>query len=541
MSFLANTLLGRPAHLTLTGAATNIAVAATSRLGATIAARIIALNPADKLVAVHLDGALALTYPIPADASDLISDPADTPHNFTRDIANLTPGAHTLQLSVIRDGAPVPDRHGDPLGQRAYLAWAPSPDPTTAAYRVYSDLGSHATPDTLVATLSAPTIVSRTAIPPDNEPTHTARVTFAGSFSAVASVAALNATLTITIAAPTTNPDLTTTGAFTYLLASLPDATDLTGSSTFSAGDTVTLPYGLTVTFLDDPEDYTEADTYATTIGPPATYLSDVLSPDTYCFAVAAIDAAGNESTPIAAPALRVVPLPEPVTSVTLTHADADPPDAETLTIAWTDSADITAVNLYTNFNPQTNTLVPDLYEAAPLASVAAGVELYAFEPPAGLAGTLLIALRPTTAIGIELPDLTLHTFTFPPTPADLGIVLADPTDILATPAAAGRASLAWSYAYRPGDDLDHFHVWIQTGVTVDHAQPPTATILATAGTGFPTAAFTYTSAILSATAAISIRSSTSTGVLSPIITPTLFTPDATAPTPPSLPTSTPQ
>ena len=421
----------------------------------------VAPNPDDLSVGVYVDG--ALTARVPLDA-------------LRADIPPQSPGTHTLAVHCQRTLAPWPDRHGDHQGNRAYVTWQPSTDPTTRAYNV--TIGS------ATATVRTPRVFA---------PHATAlrgRVTIYGD---PPSDTAVNIAATLTI-----NHDAT--------------ATALDTTVPIAAGLSSPLPHGAWVTFLDDPEDYTPGDTYPFHVGPECAYLSDTLTPGTHTITVTALDEAGNESDPLLSRGIRILNVPA---AVTATHTYTD--DA---TLVLTPSGPCA---IYTNHDVATDTWWPHLITTNPQHVHTTGTWTFTAPEP----GTLRLQLR-ARGNGIERREAVVRSYAFPPTPVDLSLVLSEAAGATATLLPLGLVRVDWHYRYRPADALASFLVEWGADANVD---ADSATVARPAGVGAAIGRFAHTiDALAFETLHVRITPRTATGRAALPITLTA-TPDAVPPT----------
>lgn len=434
------------------------------------------------------------------------------------EVSGLPPGTHTMQLLCHAPDEAPPRLFLDPLGQRTRLIWNPSPSADCAAYNVYSDEAADVTPATLIATVSALTIQNRIGVTADaSGGGQIGRISIFGSVPA--GTLPLNTDVTIGITAEGEYGWSFTGGA--------------SGSGTFAATDTASLPYGVRITFHDDPADYATGALWSAHVGPATDWLSDSLAPGTYRFAIVAMDAAGNEADATDERRIRIMSVPDAVTSVSMAW------DSPELTITWTDPAAIDGVNMYTNYNAITGLFEDYIADLdAPFAVIADGVEEYAITIPADLTGMLQFYLRPFNADGIEREDLVIYSISFPLTSADHGQSLQQITNLTATPLAGGTWELGWDYAFREGDTATGFYVYRQTtAAPFDFDVSPYQTILKAAGSSLGSPMLKHysyhrvtaeSSTVLLAVRAVNIAS----GVVADNTNYVTLVPDATAPDP---------
>lgn len=408
-------------------------------------------------------------------------------------VTGLVGDSHDMTVVPVPYGETPAARHYDLLGDRAVLDWEPATDAGVVAYAVLWDAGEGGDPETVLATTTRIECRRAAGIGPDTG-TGMGRADLAGDYNGTA---AINAAGTI---------EIDGAGVLSWALAGA------SGTVDFDSGETISLPLGVRVTMLDAPTAYEVGDVWNLSVGPSISFVSEALAPGVYRFAVAAQDAAGNQSDPSGAVVVAVATVPGPVTGVALTWDS----EANALTATWTDPAALDTVEVYSNFDGTLDDFVDHVHETGAAASIAAGTEAVTFTFPEDAAGVLRFYLRPVL-LGIERPDLGMQTFNVPPLALDLGLVLGAPFLLAATAGPAGVVVVTWAYGFRDGDDCSGFDVWIVSGA-VDYTDPPTATVLATTGEGFPASAYTYTSGALSAgTYTVAVRAATAGGVRSPI------------------------
>jgi hypothetical protein len=440
-------------------------------------------------------------------------------------VSGLTPGTHTLSLLPFETDTAPPLLELEPLGQRTRLHWGRSADPTTVAYRVLWNQGTHlAAAATTYATITALAIQQRIRV--------TADASGGGLFGRISSfgtvpagTAALNIELVIGITAE---------GAYSWAITGTADA----GTGTFNAGDTVNLPYGCKVTFHDHPDTYATGALWAIYIGPATDFITAALNPGKYRFNVLALDAAGNASaTPDSDRYVRIMAVPDAVSAVQITlTAESE------ITVTWHDPAAIAGVNVYTNYNAITGLFEDYITDTElPYAQVAAGVKQWVFSTAA--TGRLQFRLRPYFSNGIEREDYVIYSFGFPATWRDLGESLANPTGLKATPTAGGTWLLEWDYAYRDGSTCSGFYVYRQaTAAPFDFTADPYATVTKSTGTSISGKAkgprlkhYSFTDAsVETGTILLAVRAANlTTGVASDNVNYVSLVPDAVPPTDP--------
>lgn len=413
-------------------------------------------------------------------------------------LAYMAAGDNSVQLLAGLERENAPTVLIDPLGQNAFLSWPASPDADCVGYRI-RNVATGA-----LVTVSDMATNSRSYALPDTG-TGTGRIQIFG-----APTATVNGVLSIVITGAGTATWSFNGGAATAI--------------EFIAGTVTLIALGVSAGFHDDPALYEIGDTWLTTVGPVTNYTTDALMPGTHTFAVAAIDAAGNLSAEIVTPGIYIVTLPgaiiDPVTAY----------NAGALTVSWTLPAGVDGVRVYTNYNPHTG-LFEDYIatDGLPFATIAAAVNQWTFDPWAD--GALKYYLRPYNA-ETERDEGLLYGFNFPPEPIDLGVLLRDPTGLVATPTAGGTWRLEWDFRSTPAHAVTQFNIYRHaTDTPINYATDLVYVIDYTAGVGRPVRHFTYNH-VTAETGQVRLAVRASNGTLETTNTDyVLLTPDAAAPT----------
>jgi hypothetical protein len=179
-------------------------------------------------------------------------------------VAGLKPGTHSVSLEPLPPDSPAERIRLEALGQRARFTWIRSADATCAAYNVLWNTGGTGEPTTLLANVNALAIEERVQVIAD-----TGDGGLGGRISSFGAVPPGQSAINVVV-----DIEVTASGAYSYSVSG-----DVLGTGTFNAGDTVSLAYGLRVTFHDDPEDYTTGADWSVAIGPSNEFLSDALPP----------------------------------------------------------------------------------------------------------------------------------------------------------------------------------------------------------------------------------------------------------------------
>lgn len=354
-------------------------------------------------------------------------------------LANLSDGSHTVHLRPVRTGTPIPERHGDPLGQRAYITWPRCSSTRLAAYRVYYLVGATWT---LLSQLDQ-WKVSRLDMQPGSA--CLGRLSVLGGLPNRTTDYPGEVVITIG-----------TGGAYTL---AQPGIASTTG--TITPGASMTTVYGATLTWHDRLEDYADGSTYTFYVGPPVSYLSAELTPGTYSFAVAAVDTGGAESDKLTLRQIRTVNVPPDPDDPGLTYEGDS--RITILPVCAANELENHGGDLFdsyavmANYDPNTNTYLDHIDTTAPL-----GNQWWGYDEGGGYDmpnGTLRCYIW-TRKDGIVNKSSAMYTRSFPPTPTDSGLVLSDPLELKAIPYGAGQVLLAWTYRWRPGDSCVTFKMF---------------------------------------------------------------------------------
>lgn len=406
-------------------------------------------------VGAYLDGEMAVKNP---------------PDAREASVSALVEGVHTIEMFPNLSDDAWPPRHGAPDGQRAYVTWDRSTDSTTRGYNLYWDEGDGGAADVLLATITEMEVeVLQYAKP--NVGSGIGRLSAFGSFNHTDPI---NETLVIEI---TDN----VLGEFSWTVGAL------SGTGEFGVvAETVTMPYGVAITFHDEASFYENGDEFHIAIGPANHFLTDELDPDTYQFTATALDAIdpddANESDPLTE---RSVVIPEVPDVITGYAADwmPNPPDEEWHIVIDADE-NRDGVRMYTNYDRNAQVFRDYVMEDnAADEVITADPQEFVFSPEPGVEGTLLFYLRPYTG-DIERKEVILYRLNFPATPAEKGILLGTPTNVTATPIADGKVRIEFDYQFQEGDDITVFQVAIQGGEPLDEFSSQGRTVNITAGTG---------------------------------------------------------
>lgn len=328
-----------------------------------------------------------------------------------------------LTVLPLRPGEAPPDLFGYSVDDKVYLTWTRGSEADLVSHAVYWDNAVGGSFSTLLATVSdvaADAVVS--ALPTTG--TGTGTITLEGNYLGDA----INTTWKVKV---------TGTGTWDYDSGSGYTGTD----RIFYAGADVVLPNNLRVIFNSAVSAYDTNDEWEFRIGPVERYVTDSLAAGTYQFKVVALDAAGNASA--SAPFLSadvsvaVDPPPAPVTSPAAVW------DSGTgqITLTWTDGADTANVNVYSNYSPLWESLDSYVWEATPIATVAASTETYTLTLSSGVRGTVYFYLRAEDSGGVEEENASLIEVAAINTTYNS---LSAPYDLTGVQAAGGKATLSW-------------------------------------------------------------------------------------------------
>lgn len=327
-------------------------------------------------------------------------------------VAGLSPGDHTLDIVPLVIGDRQYARHGNPQGNRVYLDWPASTSPDCAAYKI-----------TLGAAIVG-TVTERVVYPMDRHRTAAGgRVTVFGSPAAAETV---NGSLTVACAG-----GIATFDGLPY---------------TIQKGVTTSLPYGIRVTWHDDPGEYADFEIF---VGIRSDFTSRAMEPGTYTFSIVATDAAGNPSGALSR-TVRVLAIP-PALAVTANGA---------LNVSGDTTID--RVNIYSNYNRALDVISAQIETRYPTNVLTMFIELNGvrdFRLP-GFSQLLLpvgarFYARPVSGT-TEREDLVIHTVTDPAVPV---IVFGTIGGVTMTPAAEGNMLLTWNYRPAENDGATSFKI----------------------------------------------------------------------------------
>jgi hypothetical protein len=396
------------------------------------------INPTEHEVGFYVDGFLNTRL-------------ADT--ESAASASGLAEGLHTVDFHANRIESSWPDRHGDIRGQRGYVTWERSSDTSTVEYRVYVD--SESEPSAIINNI---VIQEQQYFVTQNSG---GRLSSFGSYNGVEPI----------------NDELI------LLFGSVAGEVDwsigaLSGTEDFSTGESVLFPHGIWVEFHDDPADYEDGASFTVSIGPANEFLAGIITPGTHTFEITALDAAGNESNSSDGSCV-IQDIPDSVTNVVFDY------DAGFLTVSWDDDLSGNDVYVYSNYNTATGLFEDSIIREYPHEVVDMSTP-FGFVPASD--GQLKFYLRPYITEIRQDTNFTMHTFNFPPTPEDVGLVLGTPAGLTATAIADGMIRFEWDYSFQPEDDLDSFEIFDSVGSPAFDYETPTDGLGQGGGSGFPVA-----------------------------------------------------
>jgi hypothetical protein len=381
-------------------------------------------------------------------------------------LVGLLDGIHTLSLFPHLKGAPWPDRHGDPQGRRAYLAWTPPIDTTLAGYRVYWDEGAGGAPSTLIAELRR-IVVEEAFAKRDQVNGNPGRVDCWGAYTG--GTDPINDPIVVAVSSDGTYAWQTAVG--------------LTGNGEFSSGQSIPLPHGAWIKFLDDPEAYGTLSYFGVWVGPEQSFLTPALEPGTHRFTIRSLDQAGNPAVPISSHTVFVQSIP-PAAQISTSYNFA----TKQLAVSWSlpgEDDPWQEIRFYHNLNLVTGAFEPhvitDMFGAS--FPPEGGPWVFDFS---GFSGSHQLRFYARTfRDGIERNDLSLYRFDFPVVPSQVGVILGTPSNLQLTPIAGGKLRFEWDYRDRSGDSVDHFQIFWGDATITDWTAP-TETVSADLGSGTP-------------------------------------------------------
>ncbi len=395
--------------------------------------------------------------------------------------AGLDDGEHRVDVYLVREETiGLPDFHGTDYGRRAWLSWPASTSSDCRGYAIYTN-GGTGTVDTdeAVAVVDEIGVHERWAAGPDSG-TGTGRVTILGSWRGVD----VNATYSVKIVEGQ---------KFQHNLSG-----SWSTAQAFVEGGTYDLGNGALVRFESAASLYDVDDTWTFRVGPPVSWLSGELAEGTHQFQVAARDAAGNESSLLAAVDVVIIHRPGAVSGLAATW------DGTEITLAWTlpDDEDLAAVRIYSNESLMFGTLADRVIESGPWSVEAADATGKTFTP--SVDGVWRFLVRTVDTAGRESDSAEIVTVDT----SDIGsaVALRVPEAVTVTPIAGGKVLVEWNYPTEDGGDLEHFNVY------VGETDPPsftsaTDTVEASDEPG-PIVAYSWKSDVLAGTRYIVVRAS---------------------------------
>lgn len=344
-------------------------------------------------------------------------------------------GVHTVDLRIVRVGdAGRPRMRLRDFGRRAVLSWDAGAAVDLAGYRIYSD-GGTGTVDTEepVDTVTDIVVAERWRVAPDSG-TGTGRISAHGDWTGEVPT---NVEITIAVSG----------GSATWAMGGVESS-----PVRIARGQLLMLSGGVLVVFEDEAESYEEGDTWTIHVGPDTSWMSDELAEGTHLFAVAPVDAAGNEGSLSGEAAVVVMWRPEPVEDLAASW------DGEEIALMWSLPVDARRVGVavYANQNIATGALEDAVIESGPWALLGSTVEGFAFTPE--VSGEWKFYVRPVDAEGRAADSIELvgvDTLGL----SDL-VELSEPVLLSAVPSAGGAVVLTWLYDWDLGEDLFEWRVY---------------------------------------------------------------------------------
>ncbi len=333
------------------------------------------------------------------------------------------------------------DTAGDLDGRRAILRWAAVTSADLESYNVWRNNGAGGSTYTLIANVSeiVPDTTFRVA---PTSGTGEGVITIGGSFAGTPPV---NQAWRILIGA----------GATTFQVD--PGTGSYGAALTLNPGVETEIGSGLTVLFDSDSGAFVAADRWDFRLGPAREFVTAELEPGTYLFKISSVDAAGNESALSDASTIIVDPAPRAPTNFAVSYASG----TNTFTFTWTDpeDADLTAIEIYTNFSTDFGDFEDEVIFDAPIVSEIPGNETTEWVPPITAPdGVYRFVARARDSEDRVSANVDAVAVTLPTSSVGIGV----PGNIVVTPGPAGVFTVSWDYDSTAGV-ATHFDIYVNT------------------------------------------------------------------------------
>lgn len=350
----------------------------------------------------------------------------------TASLEKLSDGNVRIDVRTIRGSTAIlPEFFGFPYGRRAYLDWIPSDNEDVRSYKVFQKASGDAE-FSLIQTV-------------DTIDVHRERTK---------GVATGTGSGTVEIGGTFTGDD--TNEEFTIEISSGTFRHNLTGSwsayKTIQQDSLFYLDYGVTLIFNNEVSDYDDGDTYTFRVGPLNYFITNELDEDTYDFKIKAVDAAGNESDYNTEDTVKIIHLPNSVSSLSASW------DGTNIDLSWTlpDDNDLDAVYIYTNLNKTTQVLEDNIIESGPYWESAGTTTNLQVAPSVDGEWKFLVRTVDTQGrINDSIQLVSVDTTDIPTETA-----LNSPENLELTLLPSGGVSLDWNYKWDFGTDLSEFRVY---------------------------------------------------------------------------------
>jgi hypothetical protein len=358
-------------------------------------------------------------------------------------ISGISQGEHRLDIVPISPGVTaLPNLHGDFYGRTAYLLWAPSGSLDLAGYNIYSNGGDGAIDYTNPVGSVSDVIIYPLVESPPTFGTGSGRLSLAGTWSGSTPI---NSHIQIKIFS---------SGLFKYYFGEW--------SEYISIQPQVSLPFGIILTFHDDPSLYAANDSYTTGVGVANYWTSEVLSENNYLYSVKAVDVAGNESPPLAEQPIAILYRPEPVSIPSVEW------DGTHIALDWANPLQaLQSVLIYSNFSPVYGLLQDTINERDPWHEIPLTVnpDEHGFSFTPLVDGVWKFYLRTQAFNGRISESAELLSIDTTGTPTSLA--LNAPEAFQVAQGVGGTLKASWSYLVAGGEDITGFKIYIDGVATV--------------------------------------------------------------------------
>ncbi len=222
----------------------------------------------------------------------------------------------------------------------------------------------------------------------------------------------------------------------------------------FQKSNSYFLGDGISITFDSDPDDYDSSDEWYIHIGPSNVYVDKDFEENDYTYKIAAVDESGNESSFTDEIVNNVSRRPASVSSPSAVWDGTD------IILSWTDPSplgDVTSIEIYSNYNNNTQGLESHVIESSSMVSVGTGVESYTLSSP--VSGEYKFYIRTKNSDGLVSDDINLLSVDTTSTPTSLDI--EDAENLILTPYAGGGVDIEFTYNFNNGPDANKAYILV--------------------------------------------------------------------------------